>query len=75
MKYLTIILILFVVGCATGHVVKTKDTCEASYTSVFKDMSNVKMSGCGAKGEAESAIVNEKTLDVFNNMLEVMKAK
>lgn len=46
-------------GCAVVKVTKDIDgDCDAFYMSAFKDFGGIKMSGCGAEGQAETSETN-----------------
>lgn len=63
--YALLFLLLFLSGCAFGTVRKTDVECSASYLSAFKDVDNISMSACGAKGDAASS----RIADVITEML------
>ena len=58
---------LMVGGCASAKITTTTNpdgtaSCEASYTSAFKDAAGIKMSACDAKGDAQGTSSNTELL-------------
>lgn len=57
---LSILLILVLTSCAMVRVQEAdgETECTATYASLFKTSAGIKMSGCGAEGEADNTGVD-----------------
>lgn len=67
MKYLFLFLSLFVFGCATVTV-KTND-CEATYTTILKDLSEADFSVCGGSVSVSKSDSNTTLLNLLNGII------
>jgi hypothetical protein len=65
---LAILLCLLMTGCATATIKTTTSEgklCEASYTSVLKDVGEAGMSACGGKGGVVNSKVNTALMEAL----------
>jgi hypothetical protein len=72
MRSLLLITLLFCSGCATATIsTATPDgkTCEATYFSIFKDITSPEMNACGAHGSATNSVANTALLEAFLQVL------
>jgi hypothetical protein len=69
-----VVLILLTVGCVSGTVERRtdKETCTASYSSVLKDISGLKLASCHSKAEVDSSMVN---IDALIAILQILKGQ
>lgn len=81
-KVLVLLMVLmFCMACAMATVeTKGKDavggaTCKATYTSAFKSLTEVKMTACGAGGEAGASTIDPATSVLMKIVIDALAAK
>lgn len=68
--------LMLLVSCATAKVATTSKsgaTCEASYTSMFKSLTDIEMKACGAGGQAGTSIVDPQAAVLMELILKALR--
>lgn len=73
-KILAVLALSLLCGCAGGNIITKKvdgklTDCQASYYSLFKDVNDINLAACGAKGGAETSKVNTALIEQLLKVL------